>query len=275
MIWVKGKLVEESALSVPISDRVFEHGLGLFETFRTWGGGRPTLMDRHLERMKRSANDLGLPFDPTELPDASAVSALLETTEDQDAAFRITMTGGRPPDLNATIWMNLVPMPPPTPPEGAVIGFGALRVDESDPLWRYKTLNYWSRRMAHERARASGNDERLAFSSDGRAWEGTRTNLFIVRKNALWTPTLTGPILPGVMREMVLQRAVRTGIDVQVVELNLSTIEHAEEIFLTNSVRGVVPVGKAFGRSLEAPGPVTRRIRQDILDWLEGKEGRR
>ena len=62
MIWVDGKIVDDNELKISASDRAFEHGLGLFETLRTWHGGAP-LLERHLDRMERSARALGLPFD--------------------------------------------------------------------------------------------------------------------------------------------------------------------------------------------------------------------
>ena len=54
MIWVGGRIVPDDALRVSVLDRTFEHGLGLFETLRTWNGRAP-LLDRHLARMTRSA----------------------------------------------------------------------------------------------------------------------------------------------------------------------------------------------------------------------------
>ncbi len=75
MIWVGGAVVPDDALRISVTDRTFEHGLGLFETLRTWNGHAP-LLDRHLARMTGSARALGLPLDPDALPDAGAVAAL-------------------------------------------------------------------------------------------------------------------------------------------------------------------------------------------------------
>ncbi|MBV8231221.1 MAG: aminotransferase class IV, partial [Planctomycetaceae bacterium] len=76
MIWVGGRVVPDDQLSVSVLDRTFEHGLGLFETLRSWSG-RATLLDRHLSRLRRSAEELGLLIDPSALPDAEAVAILL------------------------------------------------------------------------------------------------------------------------------------------------------------------------------------------------------
>ena len=103
MIWFRGEVVPDEAVRISALDRTFEHGLGLFETFRTWNG-RPTLLPRHLERMRRSARELGLVLDPADLPDDRAVTQLiaeaartaprpLEDSPVADRAFR--WPGGR------------------------------------------------------------------------------------------------------------------------------------------------------------------------------------
>src|SRR3954467_8865513 len=95
MIWVHGQVVADEALTISALDRTFEHGLGLFETFRTWNG-HPTLLGRHLERLRRSARELGLPLDPAQLPDEGAVANLLRAEGGAgDVMLRITMSGGR------------------------------------------------------------------------------------------------------------------------------------------------------------------------------------
>ncbi len=81
MIWVAGRIVPDDELKVSVLDRTFEHGLGLFETLRTWNG-RAVLLGRHLARLSRSAEELGLPLDPAALPDAGAVADLLRAERD-------------------------------------------------------------------------------------------------------------------------------------------------------------------------------------------------
>jgi branched-subunit amino acid aminotransferase/4-amino-4-deoxychorismate lyase len=268
MIWTRGQLLADEALSISILDRTFEHGLGLFETVRTWSG-HPTLLRRHLERLARSAEELELPLDPADLPDAAAVAALLAAEPAMtDRVLRITLTGGLSPDGGSRLWMRVMGEPPAPPSPGAWIGYGVIHVDEHDPLTRHKTLNYWYRRLAHQRTVASGHDERLVLTADGRVWEGTRSNLFVVRGGALWTPPLNGPVLPGVMRGVVLEHAAHLGLEVHTQELSLVTLEKADELFLTNGVRGLVPVARVHEREFDAPGPVTRKLSEHVLGHL-------
>ncbi len=81
MIWVRGQIVADQALQVSVFDRTFEHGLGLFETFRTWNG-HPSLLERHLERLWRSARELKLPLGAEALPDVRGVFELIEANRD-------------------------------------------------------------------------------------------------------------------------------------------------------------------------------------------------
>jgi branched-subunit amino acid aminotransferase/4-amino-4-deoxychorismate lyase len=276
LIWLAGRIVPEEALQVPAGDRVFEHGLGLFETLRTWDGVAP-LLPRHLARMTRSAEELGLPLDPAALPDAAALDGLLQANAaGGDAVIRITLSGGTQGAGSALVWMRQAPLPPPLGAHGAVVGFATGTLAGGDLLARHKTLNYWSRRLAYEQGKQQGADEVLLATPDGRFWEGTRTNLFLVRDAALLTPGLFGPVLPGVMRALVLERAAGAGLSPVACERGVSEtdLETADEVFLTNAVRGLVPVGRTPGRSFTAPGPWTCRLNDRVTEWLH-RRGKR
>ncbi len=313
MIWVGGRIVPDEALSVSVLDRAFEHGLGLFETLRTWSG-HATLLDRHLARMRRSAEQLGLPIGSVPMPDAHAVAELLSANRvEGDALLRITLSGGMTELRGATLWMRSAPLPPPTRDGGAVISLGGWEVLRDDPLARHKTLNYWSRRAAYEAARARGFDESLGLGPDGSCWEGSRTNLFVVKEGVVATPNYTsdilgginrmsviqlmrdlgstvekdqvlttpsreGPLVPGILRALVLEHAPGHALRVrEPAALTAQALRTADEVFLTNSVRGIIPVARLVdvsGGRLDAlwhgsaPGPRTRRLWAELSDWL-------
>jgi branched-subunit amino acid aminotransferase/4-amino-4-deoxychorismate lyase len=276
MIWHRGEIMADDALRISVLDRTFEHGLGLFETFRTWNG-HPTLLDRHLDRVERSAHALGLPLDRADLPDASAVFDLVEANRarlaaGQDVRLRITMSGGRPeaPASLAVLWMTAGPLPPPTREPGLIIA-DQRAVTADDPLANYKTLNYWSKQITQSRAARSLADDVLFVTPDGYICETSRTNIFLVEDGRLRTPGVgaDGPLLPGIMRGLVLEQAERSGVEFSLDPLPIESIAGAGEAFLTNSLRGMLPVARLLDRALPAPGPVTRRLWDEILPWLE------
>jgi len=288
MIWVGGEIVPDDALKISVMDRTFEHGLGLFETFRTWNG-HATLLPRHVARMTRSAEALGLPLDPLTLPGPEAVAELLEAEgRVGDARLRITLSGGTGLPGSSVAWMISSPLPGDW---GVIGGDGtgfaleiaspALDLDWRSPLGRHKTLNYWRRQLEFERNSAR---EAVVMAEDGALVEGTRTNVFFIRGGILKTAGLGYPILPGVMRSVVLEMAAKLGMATeefawggpggnrlqQFEQTAKPEWSEADEIFLTNSVRGIVPVARVtFGRDLEAPGPATVRLWRDLRTWLE------
>lgn len=307
MIWCGGRILEDDALKISVLDRTFEHGLGLFETLRTWDG-RATLLDRHLARLTRSAEVLGIPLDPDALPNDAAVADLIDAEGlEGDVMLRITLSGGLPVAVESdtlqritpggshsassasTLWMRAHPLPPAIKKSGAVIALGPWQVAQIEPLARFKTLNYWARRLAFERAQAVGYDEVISLGPDESFWEGSRTNLFLVVDDRrlerlltepiepdairLVTPPITGPIVPGIMRELVLEAA--SGLDLEVWQEGPITerdFANATEVFLTNSVRGIIPVAHAGSQNWVAPGPWTQTLGIMVADAVRRKE---
>jgi branched-subunit amino acid aminotransferase/4-amino-4-deoxychorismate lyase len=280
MIWTDGRVVADDALAVSVLDRTFEHGLGLFETLRTWGGRAP-LLDRHLARLSRSAGELGLSLEGVRLPDAEAVSELVAAAGlGADVVLRITLSGGLASrdGGGASLWIRPAPLPLPPQPKGAVVLLGGWFVFEKDPMARHKSLNYWARRRAYESARAQGFDENLSRSFGHRVWEGSRTNLFIIKDDTLMTPDTSCPMVPGIMRELVLSLALDIPLH-DVVEcegLSIKDLADADEVFLTNSVRGIIPVSRVvaeeppgLGQNVRrCPGRWTQRLSIAVSDRL-------
>lgn len=256
MIWRDGRILADDRLDLPLADRIFEHGLGLFETFRVWGG-RAALLGRHLARLRSSAQALGIDLQETPLPAGADVASLVGAAGLPDALVRLTVSAGRPPGLAPSAWMTAAPLPPDPPGRAWRVG-DAPWPAVADPLAAHKTLNYWSRRLAHESARAAGLDEAILWSPDGLAREGSRTNLFVVRGPALITPR-AGPLLPGIMRGLVLELADRAGLEPVEADLAAAAIAGADEAFLTNSVRGPIPVAGWLGREAYRPDPTFPR----------------
>jgi branched-chain amino acid aminotransferase len=274
MLWVGGELVPDDALTVGVRDRTFEHGLGLFESFRTWNG-HATLLRRHLERLHNSARELGLPLEAGQLPDAQAVAALIAASRDillpgVDARLRITLTGGlaTSPPSRSIVWMSVAPLPVLIRQTGAIVT-GSIEVPADGHLARHKTLNYWRNAIAYTRALDAGADEVLCLTHDRLICEASRSNIFFVQDGRLYTPAADGPLLPGIIRQVVLERARTLGIEAVERSLPMEFVASAHEAFLTNSVRGIVPVGRLMDVEFAVPGPVTDRLWNDIVRWLE------
>jgi branched-subunit amino acid aminotransferase/4-amino-4-deoxychorismate lyase len=246
MIWHAGKVIAREALAVPINDRVFEHGLGLFETFRSWNGRAP-LLARHLERLQASAGQLGIAIESRTLPDQRAVSDLLEATAlGGDALLRLTVTGGSASGRAAVAWLSARTLPAPerTP---LAVGLEATPIGPFESaVHPHKMLNYWGRRTAFDCAAERGLADVLIVGQGGEILEGARNSLLLQPRGEprmLLTPA-GGPILPGIMCRIAQEFAAGHGYSCQSRAVSLDDLRDAQAVFLTNSVRGVRPVSR-------------------------------
>lgn len=243
------------------------HGYGVFTTLRL-AAGRPVDLVSHHARLAANGRALGLelPFDAQEL--LQVVSELTEANQLQGREMRLRLTltkeDGRP-------FLTAVPGPLPDPlPAWQRYGAGVITLGPAHQrtiLPRLKTINYLASLLALETAAASGCAEALILDGAGRLLEGAVSNVFLVRQGALATPTDDGSILPGITRKRVAFLGREQGLEVRETTLTAAEVARAEEIFLTNCVRSIVPVVAVDGRTVAdgLPGPVTRSLQQALL----------
>ncbi len=125
-----------------------------------------------------------------------------------------------------------------------------------------KTLNYRIFREAYLKASKSGFDEAILLNRKNKITEGSRTNLFFVKDNVLYTPSLSTGCLDGVTRRVVISLANQRKLTVKEVEAHLEDILSADEAFLTNSIGGVLPLVSIDKRAVKNAqiGPLTRQF---------------
>ena len=130
-----------------------------------------------------------------------------------------------------------------------------------------KPTRYESYLKAYYRAIRLGCDEALLTNQHGAVSEGSRTNLFIVKKGRLITPRLQSGCLQGIIRQVVLKGAKRLGIPVSEVKVVLKDVADCEEAFLTNSLIGIMPLTRMNGKKIGhgTMGPLTKRIHRRFL----------
>ena len=252
--WADGGIVPAGAAAVSPVDHAVIVGDGVFETLKVVNGV-PFALTRHLGRLKRSADGLGLP----EPDDALVRTAVAETlTADPEAGrLRITWSSGPGPlgsDRGGGPGTLLVASSPGTVwPEAVQVHLCEWTRNERGALTGLKTTSYAENVRALEAAHRRGASEALLANTQGRLCEGTGTNVFLVIDGVLVTPPLSSGCLAGITRELVLELA-------EVVERDVDPGEFAvaSEAFLTSSTREVGAISAVDDTVLpEAPGPVT------------------
>jgi branched-subunit amino acid aminotransferase/4-amino-4-deoxychorismate lyase len=313
-LMINGRIVEGADQTVSAFDAGLQHGVGLFETF-TAGvrSGAPWALhlEDHVERLARSARELGLSESVREagLADA-AIKAVLHAGLDR-ARVRLTLTGG---DLNLLHAANnpgaparvlptiLIHVQPATPyPEdmferGVSVVLADLRVNPLDPAAGHKTLNYWSRLRELQRAASQRAAEALVFQVTNHLAGGCVSNCILVGRRGdrieLLTPIARGeeqdiagagdasgsqgavlpsPVLPGVVRAWALEQANRCGYHVVRRMISIDDVLRADEVLLTNSSWGVLPVVRVESKDIGEGqvGPIARELRRAWIEAIE------
>lgn len=249
--------------TLSVLDRGLGYGDGLFETVRVIGDRAP-LWSRHMARMAEGGRRLAIPLPA---PDALWREVLAVTARMAEAVVRITVTRGigprgyAPPAEPAPARIVAAfPMPTPAPrlaAEGLRLRVCDLRLAAQPALAGLKHLN----RLEQVLARAEWNDpsihEGLLLDAEGRVVCATMANVFAVIGGTVVTPSVARCGVAGVARAEVLA----AWQEVQVRDLALDELSSAQEVFLTSSVRGILPV-QAVGDKVFAPGPVARAMQR-------------
>jgi branched-chain amino acid aminotransferase len=274
-VWIAaggdGALVEPDDARVSAFDHGVTVGDGVFETIKVVDG-TPLALTRHLHRLTRSCDFLGLATpDSSSLKDAVSSVIASQVEAARLGRLRITVTAGLGPlgsDRGAGEGTTIVALAPmdPWPATTSAIVVPWVR-NERSAVVGAKTTSYAENVVALRWAHERGFSEGLFMNSVGNLSEGTGTNVFVVINGQVVTPGLDSGCLAGITRELILD----WGMAVEG-ELHSSDLENADEVFLTSSTRDIHPVLSLGDRQWEAAGEVSRvlsaqyvrRITQDV-----------
>lgn len=265
LVYLNGKVVPADEAGLSVFDTGFLHGASVFTTM-LGHNGRAFRLDRHLRRLFDNAGRIGLEHTATAEELAAAVGAVLKANKLSQARIRITLSPG--PAVEQPRPTTVVTASAPgNQPQWYTKGIGVIvnRVVQyhADPLGGVKTGCYLPRILARQAAAAVGADEALWFTTQGHLAEACFSNVFLVRAGALATPPLATPVLPGIVREAVIELCDGLGIDCAADEpLTGEDVQSAREIFVTSSVAGIRPVVRVNRQPVgdEKPAPVTNKI---------------
>jgi aminodeoxychorismate lyase len=264
-VFLNGQFLPEVQAVVPVNDRGFLLGDGLFETMRV-AGGRPFRFAQHLERMARGADFLKIkpPFSAKELE--KFAGQLIGQNKMPEAILRLTLTrgpGGRgyAPDGRSkpTVVMTLHPAPALENPIEWNLITSSFRIIAADPLASFKTTSKILHVMARAEAAAKGVDEALLLNTKGEVAETAGGNLFWIQDNKVCTAPVECGVLPGITRSVVFEICRALGLETDQHVIKPEVLKNSGGIFITQSVFGIVPVA-AFDGQPVAPSPLVGQI---------------
>ena len=284
--YVNGEYVAAEEARVSAFDHGFLYGDGLFESM-TVTNRRIFKFSEHLDRMERSARALKLTLPETRERIAEVVKECVRKSNVDDVYLRVVVSRGAGYPLldprvtdKATLAVLLHDPAPPAETgssykaKGAGLRLktaGVRKVPSESFEARVKSLNYLNNVMARIEAVEAGFDEAILLDVRGFVAEAPGENIFVVKGGVLKTPKAHN-VLDGITRKVVLEIAEQEGIPAEEADLTLYDLYTADECFLTSSFSRVHAVAEVDGRPIPAPGPITTRLRADILE-MERTQG--
>lgn len=241
---------------MPLASRSFKFGDGVFESIRVYRK-RPLFLEDHWARLQMGMDALGIMYErnwQTNLTDwvYQLIEALAITSHGklrvqafrkgegtylpQQDAVQFYLEGG---SLKDDYYLSHAPMSLTTYRDWPLV---------PHPLMGCKTANSLPYIMAAKDAKARGFDEAVLFHLDGQLAEASSANVFYIYQKKLYTPPLSSGCLDGVMRKQVFGLAEEIKLPLIEKKSRAKDLMQADEVFLTNTIRGIIPVSRFENR---------------------------
>jgi len=272
LVYLNGHFVPRDEAQVSVFDHGYLYGDGIYETMRAYGG-KIFLLSRHLARLKWSADAIALKLPLPIEKIGEALQESLTVNKLREAYLRIQISRG-PGEIGLdpalcpapTMVILVKPFkdyPPALHENGVNVSIVATR--RNHPLSvnpAIKSTNFLNNILAKIESLKTGAYEGIMLNWRGYVAEGTISNVFALRKQVLYTPSLDTGILEGITRDLVIHLAKQNKIEVKEKLLRPRELAKAEECFITNTTVEIMPVTAIDGTPVGsgAPGPVTLKL---------------
>jgi branched-chain amino acid aminotransferase len=278
---VNGRVSGDKEAAISVFDHGFLYGEGVYETLRTYNG-RPFLFDRHMRRLRKSAEMIHLSVPLTDAAFEERIDRTIEASGDVRAAsgewyIRILLTRGVGEltyDPAACPTPSVVIIVKPHVDPAADVFERGVRVALVDIVRNHpgsvnpliKSNNLLNNALAMQEAFRRGAFEGIMRNYRGELSECTQSNLFIVKDGAALTPPLDAGLLAGITREFVFEAGAAIGVPVREQVLRDADLYGADECFLTSTTRELAPIVRVDERAIGdgRPGPITKRLLEEF-----------
>lgn len=231
-------------------------GIGVFETMRSYDG-KIFALKLHLERLYSGLKTLNIKSPCVEKEMIGHLQKSLKANKLDNARIRLMVWKGRNQTRISIATFSYRPFPKVKYRQGFKAIFSDILRDENAVLSRIKSVNYLPLLIAQRKAKAKGNDEAILLNGKGMVVEGSKTNIFFVKENKLYTPDLKCGCLGGITRQIVLKLARQMNISCRQVMAFPEQLLNCDEAFLTNSLIGIMPLTTVQGHII-GPGKIGR-----------------
>jgi D-alanine transaminase len=282
VLWINGRFTTTDERVLGVEDRGFQFGDAVYEVFK-FVQRRPAFVTEHFRRLESGLDELEI---AQPWPDAAGFEAVMREVVARTAFDTgiVYIQVSRGEAERAHFWPeNIAPTAVAysrrmTFPDAAKKERGIKVITTADLRWQachVKSVNLLGNAMAKKQAQRAGVDEALLLV-DGIVREGASSNFFAVRGGRLITHPLDEHVLPGVVRDKVIDLALESKIRVDERPLREAELFDLDEAFITSTTQGVMPITEIDGRAIGSSrcGEVTRRL-QERFDQRERGDAQR
>jgi D-alanine transaminase len=274
IVYLNGSFVPMDEARVPVLDRGFIFGDGVYEVVPVYGR-HPFRIAEHLRRLQYSLDQIKLRNPYSEQEWTRLILQLVARCPHDDQSLYLQVTRGVakrdhlfPKDAVPTVFMMTNRLSTPTP---EMVARGVPAITAVDNRWLrcdIKSTALLGNVLMRQLAAEAGANEAIMLR-DGQLTEGSASNVFVVVRGVIVSPPKSNLILPGTTYDVVLELAQQAGMPVEVRQVSEAELRAADEIWVTSATREVLAVtaldGKPVGTG--APGAVFRRMHQLFTEY--------
>ena len=269
MVFLNGKYLPIEEATVPVLDRGFIFGDGVYELVPVYSRVAFRL-DEHLSRLERSLAETKIrnPYSRAQWREIIYRLVDAQAYDDQGIYFQVTRGVAKrdhsfPKDAVPTVFMMANPLV--TPPK-EVVQKGAVAVSAQDNRWLrcdIKSISLIGNCLLRQLSAETGAAETILFR-DGKLTEASASNVFAVKRGVILSPAKSSLILPGITYDVVLELARANGMSSELREVAEAEVRGADELWVTSSSKEVLPIIRLDAAPIGdgRPGPVFGRMYQ-------------
>jgi branched-chain amino acid aminotransferase len=281
LVYLNGELVEKENARISIFDHGVLYGDGVFEGIRAYNK-KIFKLSEHIDRLYDSAKIIMLSIPLSKEEFKKAIIQVCKANGMEDGYIRPVVTRGvgylglspwnctEPSVFIITDSLQLYPVE--LYEKGMPVVTVPTRRNSNESLSPIiKSLNYLNNIMAKIEGKNAGVEEVIMLNNEGTVAECSGDNIFMVKKNKIFTPPVVAGALPGITMASVIELAIEAGYSVEEKYFSRAEMFIADEVFLTGTAAEIVPVVKIDGRTIGEglPGKITRELTKKFKSYVD------
>ncbi|MDY2734368.1 aminotransferase class IV [Intestinibacter sp.] len=242
--------------SVSFNSTLSKFGMGLFETIKVTDC--PLDLDLHLDRLFNSARELNFDIDENKEFYRKTILEYIDKNDVKNKALRLTVF-----DEGYNISLRDIAYNEETYKKGFKLCISPIKRGDSI-IYRHKTTNYYESMYSKHFATDNGFDDAIFLDTSGRVLECSMSNIFFVKSDTVYTPKSSSPILNGIMKLNIGRVCESLNINLVECDIDISSVDEYEGVFVTNSLMGVMPVTQINQIDFDKDNKVIKLIKENL-----------